>query len=259
MLYTGHNLWPLKFVTQLYNLAAASPALNVSLHTRTPVTAMTRSGSANHSAKSYRHPLTLSTPRGSISCTRVIHATNAYVSHLLPHLRGPTGVIPIRGQVMALRAAAPLQSISRHAWTGNEGFEYWFPRPLEHGKEHPLVIIGGGRDATQPDYGVYVADDSEVNVKAGNALRKFLPTLFPGKYAEGREPEMEWTGIMGYTATGGAFVSGRYVTFSSEGEHTLFYRLDPLLIPTILRTCMRVTTYPQGLTGTGCRVHLVGT
>ncbi|TFY67270.1 hypothetical protein EVJ58_g1719 [Rhodofomes roseus] len=199
-LHTGYNLWPLKFVTELYKLAAASPALNLTLHTRTPVTAVTPSNGSS------TRPWTLNTPRGSVSCTRIIHATNAHVSHLLPHMSGPAGVIPVRAQVMALRAAAPLDSISRHAWTGNEGFEYWFPRPLEEGQEHPLVIIGGGREATLPKYELYVADDSAINPKAGAALRKFLPTLFPGKYEEGREPEMEWTGIMGYTASSDPFV-----------------------------------------------------
>ena len=130
-------------------------------------------------------------------------------------MRGSSGVIPVRGQVMALRAAAPLHSISRHAWTGNDGFEYWFPRPLEEGQEHPLVIIGGGRDATGPDFETYVADDSEVNEKAGSALRKFLPALFPGKYEDGREPEWEWSGIMAYTATSDPFVSvGRSQTIA---------------------------------------------
>ncbi|EPS94337.1 hypothetical protein FOMPIDRAFT_1026232 [Fomitopsis schrenkii] len=203
-LHTGYNLWPLKFVTELYKLAAASPALNLTLHTRTPVTAILSS------SESAPRPWTLTTPRGQISCTRVVHATNAYVSHLLPHMRGPSGVIPVRGQVMALRAAAPLESISRHAWTGNDGFEYWFPRPFEEGQEHPLVIIGGGRDATGPTFETYVADDSEVNEKAGSALRRFLPALFPGKYEEGREPEWEWSGIMAFTATSDPFV-GRVV------------------------------------------------
>ena len=30
-------------------------------------------------------------------------------------------------------------------------------------------------------------------------LRDFLPEVFPGKYERGREFEMEWTGIMGYS------------------------------------------------------------
>jgi len=215
-LHTGYNLWPLKFVTELHKLAASSPALNLTLHTRTPVTSITPSNAS--SASSSSRPWTLNTPRGSVACTRVIHATNAYVSHLLPHMRGPTGVIPVRAQVMALRASVPVESISRHAWTGNEGFEYWFPRPLEKGQEHPLVIIGGGREATMPEYELYVADDSEVSAKAGAALRKFLPALFPGKYEEGREPEMEWTGIMGYTANSDPFV-GPVVDSSSPKDN----------------------------------------
>lgn len=136
-------------------------------------------------------------------------------------MRGPSGVIPVRGQVMALRAAAPLESISRHAWTGNDDFEYWFPRPLEEGQEHPLVIIGGGRDATGPTFETYVADDSEVNEKAGRALRNFLPALFPGKYEEGREPEWEWSGIMAYTATGDPFVSVGKIVPGGGGSFVL--------------------------------------
>ncbi|KAI8985631.1 FAD dependent oxidoreductase [Trametes punicea] len=200
----GYNVWPLKLVTHLFTLAketgANSSTSSLHLHTNTPVTAITLAPS------SASRRWNLSTPRGAISASYVLHATNAYASHLLHHLRGPSGIVPTRGQIIATRAAVSEDVLTQSAFTGNEGFEYWFPRPVEPGQIHPLVILGGGRESTRPNFELYVADDSVVNPKVGEALRKFLPAVFPGRYEEGKEPELEWSGIMGYTKTGDPFV-----------------------------------------------------
>lgn len=71
-----------------------------------------------------------------------MHCTNGYVSHLLPQLaRGPSRVVPTRGQVIAYqpssrsRSNKPItkQAESNPNWTtafsANEGFEYFFQRP----------------------------------------------------------------------------------------------------------------------------------
>lgn len=91
-----------------------------------------------------------------------------------------------------MRAAVPAEKITASSWLGNEGFEYWFPRPVKSTGEHPLIILGGAREAVKPDYEYYETDDSVVSPVAGRALRGFLPATFPGLYEEGREPEMEW-------------------------------------------------------------------
>ncbi|KAF5381711.1 hypothetical protein D9615_005571 [Tricholomella constricta] len=195
--HAGHNLWPLKLVTQLYHLTQKlSPRkFQLHLHTNTPVTSISPSTSVTTSTNSRRW--SLATPRGAVQCSYVLHATNAYASHLLPHMHGPTGIIPTRGQVMALRAAAPTAEITTASWGANQGFEYWFPRPAVHGgeSENPLIILGGGREASGPDFETYVTDDSVVREEVGKGLREFLPGLFPGKYEKGREPEMEWASI----------------------------------------------------------------
>lgn len=141
-------------------------------------------------------------------------------------MAGPTGIIPTRGQVAALRAAAPLKEITKRAWYGNLGFEYWFPRPIkkesklvDNGdvqhtlstntttnekkdkEEYPLIILGGGREAETPDFGNYVTDDSVVGEKAGKALRGFLPGVYPGKYEEGRGVEMEWVSPLSFISS----------------------------------------------------------
>lgn len=97
---------------------------------------------------------------------------------------------------MALRANASPSQLTTSSWRGNEGFEYWFPRPM-NGSDHagqqktPLIILGGGREA-KPEFEYYITDDSVVQEKVGKVLRDFLPGVFPGKYEKGREPEMEW-------------------------------------------------------------------
>ncbi|KAG2072464.1 FAD dependent oxidoreductase [Suillus decipiens] len=198
----GHNLWPLKLVTKLYKHAQAHTGqyASLSLHTRTPVTAVTHETIDNSSTYA------VVTNRGSISCSHVVHATNGYVSHLLPFLAGPDGIIPTRGQVMATRASVGADQIKIPSWSGNEGFAYWFPRPVTHDSEKPLIIVGGGREAVAPGYELYVDDDSETHPLAGKALREFLPSVFEGKYDPDSKPEMEWTGIMGYTKMGDPFV-----------------------------------------------------
>lgn len=90
----------------------------LSLHTHTPVTSVT-SVSARLAPMYDVH-----TPRGTIRTPFIVYATNAYTSHLLPHLTGPDGIVPVRGQVAAIRAnvgythEGDAEGITRTAWKG---------------------------------------------------------------------------------------------------------------------------------------------
>ncbi|KDQ61986.1 hypothetical protein JAAARDRAFT_66961 [Jaapia argillacea MUCL 33604] len=237
----GNNLWPLKLVTNLYNLASASSSIDLTLHTRTPVTSIKH---INTSSKSLSRRYEVQTPRGPVKCRYVVHATNAYAAHLLPHYAGPKGIIPTRGQVTSLLSPTlPLSKMGKVGWGGNEGFEYWFVRPTgevageaiadkkgdgprrekdgnRKAERTPLVILGGGRETTGPTYETYMVDDSVVNPVVSEALRGFLGAVFPTEgggenraRGEGEgEGEMEWTGIMGFTKTGDPFVGPIYDT-----------------------------------------------
>ena len=57
--------------------------------------------------------------------------------------------------------------------------------------EKPLVIIGGGREIPE-GHELYITDDSSLHPSISSALRKFLPNVYPGKFKEGQEPDMEW-------------------------------------------------------------------
>ncbi|KAF5377063.1 hypothetical protein D9757_007696 [Collybiopsis confluens] len=174
--FPAFNFWPLKFVTQLYLLANSStPHFSLKLHTQTPVTSIDSSSSSKQN---------IQTPRGSVQCTHVVHATNAYASHLLPQFGGRKGIVPTRGQIIALRAKIALNDTWKASWGGLD--HYWFPRPLngsdtDAGSQHPLVILGGGRGIGDPTFEQFQTDDSVVNAAVGVDL------------------QMEWTGIMGYT------------------------------------------------------------
>ncbi|KAF7370151.1 FAD dependent oxidoreductase [Mycena sanguinolenta] len=198
--FGGFNLWPLKFVTRLYQLAKSKSGshFELNLHTRTPATSISPSLSSSRR-------WAVGTHRGSLNCSYIIHATNAYASHLLPHLSGPAGIVPTRGQIIAVRANVPADELRKCSWDGNEGFEYWFPRPASS-DETPLVILGGGREVESPVFEWGQTDDSSLNDIVGLSLRKFLPAVFPGKFEEGKESEMEWTGIMAYTKLHDPFV-----------------------------------------------------
>jgi glycine/D-amino acid oxidase-like deaminating enzyme len=73
------------------------------------------------------------TPRGMVRTQLVIYATNAYTSHLLPQLTGPDGIVPVRGQVAAIRAnvgymdEGDTEGITRSGWSGMFALaSFWF-------------------------------------------------------------------------------------------------------------------------------------
>ncbi|KAG9097630.1 hypothetical protein FS749_005870 [Ceratobasidium sp. UAMH 11750] len=207
----GNTIWPLKLVTKLFECAkgaktpgswfsratsllsrTTSPLFSLDLFTQASVDAVepiTSDGTYRWSVK---------TNRGAIQTRYVVHATNAYASHLLPHLTGPTtGIVPTRGQCIATRGTVKAKDWPTVCWTGNEDFEYWFSRPPKGEEDRALVILGGGNESVA-QHEFNVADDSTVHPIISKTLRSFLPTLFPSDFEVG-EPEMEWTGIMGFT------------------------------------------------------------
>ena len=93
----GHNLWPYKLVTRIFEDAQAAADergnIEVILHTKTPVTGFERAQDTNQqqirgATTTPERRWKLQTPRGSIACNYVVHATNGYAGHLLPFLAG---------------------------------------------------------------------------------------------------------------------------------------------------------------------------
>ncbi|KAG8751730.1 hypothetical protein FRC12_012289 [Ceratobasidium sp. 428] len=241
VLSPGNTIWPLKLVTKLFEYAKGSTisdsslgektslssritpsALSLDLFTQTPVHKI------ESVAPGDTHRWAVETNRGSIRTRYIIHATNAYASHLLPHLAGPmTGIVPSRGQCIATRGSVKAKEWPTVGWAGNQRFEYWLSRPPKHEEDRALVILGGGRE-TVPNHEFNVANDAAVNTAISKILHTFLPTLFPNDFEVG-EPEMEWTGVMGFTHSGhpivgqvygenGEEVPGQYIAAGYSGH-----------------------------------------
>ncbi|KAJ4464376.1 FAD dependent oxidoreductase [Lentinula aciculospora] len=222
--FPAFNFWPLKFVTQLYLLAnSSSPQFSLTLHTHTPVTSVAPLESSRI--------WSVNTARGSVKCSQVLHATNGYASHLLPQFSGKNGIIPTRGQIVAVRADAAVSESWKASWGGLD--HYWFPRPMngsdsglevekEQHVDHPLVLLGGGRHIGGPAFEQFETDDSVVNTALGEELRGFLPETFPSMFKKGQTPEMEWTGIMGYTTMSDPFVGPVVEDMKAEAETGLY-------------------------------------
>ncbi|KAG9017179.1 hypothetical protein FRB90_001445 [Tulasnella sp. 427] len=235
----GNNLWPLKLVTKLFQRAQGAkprsgfiqsvlsavfsnrqaPSIDLSLNTHTSVESVRPSSKGDRAYD-------VVTAKGIIQADYVVHATNAYVSHLLPQFTGPeNGVVPTRGQVIATRAEISRGVLWNDNFVGNEGFEYWFPRPCPN-SERPLIILGGGRESSP--WETNVTDDSVLDETVGGTLRKFLPAVYPESFSKSSLPEFEWTGIMGYTKTRDPIVglvstsdnrpSGEYVSVGYSGH-----------------------------------------
>ncbi|KAL0069973.1 hypothetical protein AAF712_002870 [Marasmius tenuissimus] len=192
----AHNLWPAKLVTALFNasnrIAEQSNAIDLHLHTSAPVTSVLTDSQGKN---------VLNTPRGPVTAKYVVHATNAYAAYLLPSLHGPFGIIPTRGQVVAIRhdggnGTEKGKETKKVSWDGNDGFEYWFPRPqrtaTKDSHETPLIILGGGREIAK-GFEVHVSNDSTCNEEVGEGLRKFLGSVFVGS-GKGKV-EREWASL----------------------------------------------------------------
>ena len=83
------SFWPYKFVTSLLRICIDRFSLNV--QTNTPVISVSPSGNGGWTA---------TTGRGSIEASKVVFATNAYTSALLPEFTGK--IVPVRGQCSAV-------------------------------------------------------------------------------------------------------------------------------------------------------------
>lgn len=154
------------------------------------------------------------TDRGQIETKKILLATNAYISQLLPSFTGL--VVPTRGQVCAL--APPLGSAQlqhSYGWFDNEaGDDY-----LIHCEDGPLILGGERLLATDNEVGVW--QDDEVNEDVGRGLRRAIGTSLKlkenGPEQEQLEAKFEWTGIMGYSNDACPWV-GEVPTILGGGE-----------------------------------------
>jgi glycine/D-amino acid oxidase-like deaminating enzyme len=200
------SLWPYKYVTFILENLVKQGILN--LQTTTPVTTIASTPSTFASNNAPPKTLyTLSTPRGPISTTTLLLATNGYTSCLLPSFADL--IVPVRGTMSAL--IPPPNSTLLPDSYGMVGAldqpktadDYLIQRPFS-GVPNPAghLMFGGGRGSSSlPCIGV--SDDSELDTGAAAYLRTALPQVLDltpeCKPGDELEATAQWTGIMGYS------------------------------------------------------------
>ncbi|KAJ6591583.1 FAD dependent oxidoreductase, partial [Mycena vulgaris] len=94
---TAGAVHPYRLVTGILSRLLASHSTNFRLFTHTPCISISLSSGSENEEPFY----IVSTNKGTIRARHVVHATNAWVSHLVPPMRGK--IVPVRGHMSAQR------------------------------------------------------------------------------------------------------------------------------------------------------------
>jgi glycine/D-amino acid oxidase-like deaminating enzyme len=197
----------------LLSIAHATEHLN--LRTYTPVTSLTSSATPG----SWK----ATTDRGSITAPKIILATNAYTSALLPEYTGK--IVPCKGICCHIspspNAPPPPKLTDTYALRLPGGsHDYLIPRP------DGSIIVGGGRSDFLKHRSSWYnnPDDSVLILPAASYFDKYMQTHFVGWEDSGATVDQIWSGIMGYCSDGFPHVGevpgkkGLYLAAGFEGH-----------------------------------------
>ncbi|KAK7029525.1 hypothetical protein VNI00_014402, partial [Paramarasmius palmivorus] len=213
--FPSSSLWPYKLVKHLIELCVSNYGLN--LQTNTPV----------RSTVQQENGWSLETPRGTVTASKIVFATNAYTATLLPEFLGK--IAPFKGQCSAIvptRAYAGARMLDRtysHRYGLND-FDYMIQRPKDG-----IIILGGGRWKVPVEQLVGHTDDSTKIEAISNHLKGAMKIYMEdwGEEAAGEGLICDWTGIMGYTYEAVPYVGavygrpGAYITAGHSGHGTV--------------------------------------
>ncbi|KAJ4177601.1 hypothetical protein NW755_013755 [Fusarium falciforme] len=178
------SMWPYKWVTGVLGPLIDEGRINVQTHT--PVTSI-----VDFKEDGYA---TVKTNRGEIRAKNVVHATNAWLGHLLPELR--PFISPVRGNVVAFAPTAdgksPLGLGSDYSlWLryGVKDYDYLIQR------KDGRAIVGRANTGRKA-----VGDDSEMDLSPMAHLRGFAHEALasPDRDAATKISH-EWAGILAFS------------------------------------------------------------
>lgn len=179
--YEGARLWPYQLVTHLLQHVIAQGA---NLQTTTPVSSI---DAAEKSVGTRRW--NVNTPRGSINCDTVIHATNGYSAALLPELNEK--IVPVKGMVAHIVPDnGPKLTDSFMMRFSEYEYDYMIPRP------DGSIIVGGARRDFYRDLDQWfnVSDDSSLIDGARHYFDGYMQRHFVGWDSVEVETPKLWTG-----------------------------------------------------------------
>lgn len=203
----GSTLHPRRLVILLHTLArtaAEKSNIDYKVFTHSPISRVTPSSGRDGQS-------TVHTSRGDVKARYVIHAANAYTSHILNQFAGADGILPTRAQCLTMvpsTSPSKQEPLWQMGFSLNHGFEYLHQRPhapADNSSQPPPCVLGGGRWAAKDmEYGV--ADDSTLNEDVSRALHPMLHKVFPQNFAAGDPITDEWTAIIGWSRSEDPFV-----------------------------------------------------
>lgn len=181
LLYNAARLWPYRLTAHMLEQAVAR---GVNLQTKTPVVSISPERTCVDGFK-----WAVNTKRGSIQCSAVIHATNAYASALLPELEGK--IVPVKGMVARLVPTdGPRLAESYMMRFSDYEYDYLIPRP------DGSIVVGGARRDFYKDLGKWfnVSDDANLIEGAKQYFDGYMQRHFRGWEGCDVRTERVWTG-----------------------------------------------------------------
>ncbi len=186
-------------ITRLWAQLQEKYASRLSIETNTAVTEIA------YDPSNTTHPYVLTTPRGVLRATKILHATNGYSGHLLPGLRGK--IYPLRGTMSTQK---PPSAFGKHGhaitWSrvGGGAFDpatNVIELGLYYSNQNPNsgdVFIGGEKTKLNE---IFISDDSVVGVPCEENIITKLPKCYTKGWEDTSEHEVRnvWSGIMGFT------------------------------------------------------------
>ncbi|KAL5592984.1 hypothetical protein FOBRF1_012086 [Fusarium oxysporum] len=210
------TIYPRKFVAALLR-DSIKRIPNITIHPYNPVRSVFKSDISG-SRPSYA----VKSDKGLIRCLAVVHATNAYVSYLIPSLKGPQGVLGCKAECIAIPPNISSSGVEHTppGLRGGLGFEEFWHYVIQRPNNGPF-IYGWASVEMVGNY-----DDSDTLPKAADGspagcsvMSEFLESAFPRSFQAIKWDQHVshcWTGIQGFTQSGASLV-GRY-SKESPGE-----------------------------------------
>ena len=161
---------------------------DINLQTNTPVTAVISDPNGG---------FILETSRGRMHADRVVHASNAYISSLLPEYA--KNIIPCKGICCRIAVPtgshAPLLNNSYINRTEDLTLSYLIPRA------DGSIVVGGAASKFKPfrDQWYDNVDDSTLIDSAKDYYENYMQRTYRGWEDSGATVDKIWSGVMGYS------------------------------------------------------------
>ena len=187
--FTAGSVWPYKLISHLLRRCIEWGA---NLQTFTPVSSIENSSTGDGR-------WILHTARGAIVAKKILVATNAYTSGLLPELK--TRIVPVKG--IACRIAVPADGKPPPHLNNTYSIRF---KPQEYDYLIPRtdgsIVVGGAKQVLLLDDDNWLdnVDDSALIPGAEQYFDKYMQRTFNGWEESDAQVTDIWSGIMGYSA-----------------------------------------------------------